>query len=60
MTIVMSNIRFPIKNLMFFKASNLVFLSPETLRYSHDLIAKNNAPMNNSQRAKSIGETEDL
>jgi hypothetical protein len=45
---------------MFFKASNLVFLSPETLRYSHDLIAKNNAPMNNSQRAKSIGETEDL
>ena len=46
--------RLPLKNLMLRRHSILVFLVPETLRYSQDLIAKKNAPMNNSHRALSI------
>jgi len=36
---------------MFFRRSCFVFLSPGTLRYSHDLMAKNQAPIASSPMA---------
>jgi hypothetical protein len=48
------------KNLIFLKVKSLVILCPDDLRYSQDLMAKKNAPMKSSQRAKSIGEIDDL
>jgi hypothetical protein len=46
----------PLRKRIFLRAKIFVFLVPETLTYSQDLIAKKNAPMKSSQRALSAAE----
>jgi hypothetical protein len=52
--------RLPWKNLIFLMQSSFVLRLPFTAKYSHERIAKKNAPMNNSQRALSISDNESL
>ena len=51
---------FPWKNLMFLMQMSFVFLSPVTFKYSHERMAKKNAPMNSSHIALSIGDMDIL
>ena len=51
---------FPMKNLILRNASIFVFQGPGTFRYSHDRIAKKNAPINDSHIDISSGEIDYL